>query len=115
MTPQDKLKEITEYAMDRIEDLYNHDPSSLRDIHDLHHEIFNTDYYIVGRYQATKWLGQDVFDCIEEIKSYEMLHFGEVYTDFSDPERVANMYVYIVGEEILQNVIDQFLENQASS
>ena len=35
------------------------------------------------------------------IKEYEQNNFGEVSTDFSDPEKVANMFAYIVGEEIL--------------
>jgi len=35
------------------------------------------------------------------IKDYEMDNFGEVTTDFSDPEKVVNMYVYIIGEDIV--------------
>ena len=33
-------------------------------------------------------------------------------TDLSEPERVVNMYVYIIGEEILEDVISDFLELQ---
>ena len=35
------------------------------------------------------------------IKEYEEFNFGEVTTDLSEPERVANMFAYIKGEEIL--------------
>jgi len=38
---------------------------------DLHHKIFNTDYYIIGRFEATKWLGDQVFNVINIIKEYE--------------------------------------------
>ena len=38
---------------------------------------------------------------IEFIKKYENDNFGEVNTDFSDAEKVVNMYVYIIGEEIV--------------
>ena len=38
---------------------------------------------------------------INFIKDYEQDNFGEVSTDLSDPERVVNMYVYIIGEEIV--------------
>jgi hypothetical protein len=41
------------------------------------------------------------FNAIEVVKSYEIDNFGETYTDLSDPERVANMYAYIVGEDVL--------------
>ena len=40
------------------------------------------------------------------IQGYENLHFGEVNTDFSEPENVVNMYVYIVGEEIANDYIN---------
>ena len=71
------------------------------DLNDLHHEIFNTDYYIIGRDLAVTWLDSHVFKIIEIIKDYESMHFGEIYTDFSEPENIANMYVYIIGEEIV--------------
>jgi hypothetical protein len=72
---------------------------------DLHHEAFNTDYFITGRYEAKKWLEEnfDIFEAIDTIKEYEQDNFGEVYTDLSEPERVANMLVYICGEELLSN------------
>ena len=76
-------------------------------IDDLHHHAFNNDYYIIGRYQATKWLGEEVFNIINFIKEYEMRNFGEVYTDFSEAERVVNMYTYIIGEEIVSDYINQ--------
>lgn len=70
---------------------------------DLHHYIFNEDYYIIGTALAKKWLEENggVFDAIEEIKQYEQSNFGDCSTDFSDPEMVVNMFVYIKGEEIL--------------
>ena len=73
----------------------------------MHHYCFNTDYYIIGTYQAKKWLGENVFEIIEEIKTYEKDNFGEVNTDFSDPEKVVNMYAYIIGEEIVFDYVDE--------
>ena len=115
-TLRQKRQEIIEFAKDRIEEIYDYDKdkvsTELPDLYDLHHEIFNTDYYIIGRYQAKQWLGADAFDCIAEIQEYENNHFGSVTTDLSEPERVVNMYVYIIGEEILEDVISDFLELQ---
>ena len=115
-TLRQKRQEIIEFAKDRIEEIYDYDKdkvsTELPDLYDLHHEIFNSDYYIIGRYQAKQWLGSDAFDCIYEIQEYENNHFGQVTTDLSEPERVANMYVYIIGEEILEDVISDFLDLQ---
>ena len=44
----------------------------------------------------------DVFEMIDKVVQYEKLHFGEVMSDMSSPEKVVNMFVYIEGEEILQ-------------
>lgn len=70
---------------------------------DLHNELFNTDYFIIGYYQAEQWLIANVgiFAAIGEIVKYEKDNFGEVSTDIESSEKVVNMYAYIKGEEIL--------------
>lgn len=73
---------------------------------ELHHEAFNTDYYIIGTYKAEEWLEDRVFDVIHTIQDYEMFNFGEVNTDLSEPERVVNMYTYIVGEDIVNDWLE---------
>ena len=113
MSIQAKRQEIIDFAKERIQEIYDWDSDkvTLDNVYDLHHEIFNTDYYIIGRYQAKEWLGSDAFDCIYDIQEYENDHFGQVTTDLSEPERVVNMYVYIIGEEILEDVITEFLDS----
>ena len=106
-----KYDEIKSHFEDFINDENNKD--FIKDnIDDLHHKIFNTDYYIIGTYQAKKWLGDEVFNIIDFIKEYENDNFGSVNTDFSDPEKVVNMYVYIIGEDIVSDYRNQ-LENVA--
>jgi len=71
------------------------------DVSELHNAAFNEDYYIIGTYQATQWLGDRAFEVINIIKDYEQSNFGEVFTDLSSPEAVVNMYTYIVGEQVV--------------
>ncbi len=74
---------------------------------DLHHEVFNTDYYIIGTYEAKKALEEyDVWEAIDKVQTYEEDNFGEVYTDLSDPEKLINMLYYIIGEEVLFDMMD---------
>lgn len=74
---------------------------------DLHNEVFNTDYYIIGTYKAKEALREyDVFDAIELVQEYEKDNFGEVYTDLSNPEKLINMVYYIVGDEIICDMTD---------
>ena len=69
---------------------------------DLHNEVFNTDYYIIGTYEAKDALREyDVFDAIELVQGYEKDNFGEVYTDLSNPEKLINMVYYIIGDEVI--------------
>ena len=98
-----KKQEIKEYLEDSLKD---YDKSKIIELvkeGELHHEIFNTDYYIIGTYKAKKWCKDNVFNIIEEIKEYEQSNFGEVTTDFSSSESVVNMFVYILGEHILSD------------
>jgi hypothetical protein len=73
---------------------------------DLHHELFNTDYFIIGTFEAKEWLKENVgvFEAIQEVQEYENSNFGVCYTDLSNPERLVNMYAYIQGELILHQV-----------
>ena len=75
-------------------------------ISDLHHFLLNEDYFIIGYWKAEQWLKKDdgsIFEAIETIKEYEESNFGQVATDLSNSENVANMLAYILGEEILFN------------
>ena len=74
---------------------------------DLHNEVFNTDYYIIGTYQAKEALKEyDVFEALEKVQQYEKDNYGEIYTDLSDPEKFVNMLYYIIGEEVLFEMMD---------
>jgi len=112
-TMKQKENEIREFCIERLEEIADYkgfEDFSEMDVSDLHHQIFNEDYYIVGYYQAEKWLGSDTFRVIAEIKDYEDMHFGESHTDFSSSESVVNMYVYVVGEEIIQACFDEVVD-----
>jgi len=106
-----KREEIKNHAIDWLDetkaqaaDGHTYD---FTEVNDVHHDIFNNDYYITGTHEAKFWLGHMAFDVINIIKEYEQDNFGEVYTDFSQPEHVVNMYVYIVGEEIISEAMEE--------
>ena len=92
-------RELAEHAILRIEELAN---DNLR-IYDLHHELFNSDYWIVGYWAAEQWLIKcgGVFLCISRVKDYEESEFGSVNTNLSSSEAVSNMIAYIEGYEVL--------------
>lgn len=74
---------------------------------DLHNEVFNTDYYIIGAHEAKEALKEyDVFKAVEKVQEYEIDNFGAVYTDLSDPVKLVNMLYYIIGEEVLYEMMD---------
>lgn len=92
-------KEIKQHGINNLDAIQADDVYGC----DLHNSLFNEDYFIIGTAKATEFLEKyGVFKAIEEIKTYEQDNFGAVNTDFSDPEKVANMISYIIGEELLQ-------------
>ena len=95
-------QDVKEYIIDQLES----DVGLDQHISDLHHFLLNEDYFIIGYYQAEQWLKKDngsIFEAIETIREYEQSNFGQVTTDLSSSENVANMLAYILGEEILYN------------
>lgn len=93
------LQEIAQHAINTLNDGVGSEAYGS----DLHGELFNSDYYIIGRYEAEKWLINNigVFNAIRLIQEYENNHFGQVYTELQEPEKIVNMIVYIAGEEVL--------------
>jgi hypothetical protein len=93
-------KDVIDYAVQNLKDGVGLECLGA----DLHHELFNTDYFIIGYYESEKWLKENtgIFNAINEIQEYEKQHFGEIYTDLSNSEKVVNMWVYIEGERVLQ-------------
>tara|TARA_R110002033_G_scaffold169755_1_gene210919 strand:+ start:328 stop:654 length:327 start_codon:yes stop_codon:yes gene_type:complete len=100
-----KKDEIKEYFDDYINDQDKEWIEDNKD--DLHYHAFNTDYYIIGTYKATQWLEDQAFNVIGFIKEYEEFNFGEVFTDLSEPEKIVNMYTYIIGEEIVFDYLNE--------
>ena len=94
--PEPMQQAVLDHALSNLEDLcgLNYDGA------DLHHYLFNEDYFIIGHYQAQQFLGDHAFRAIEYVQDYEKDNFGEVSTEITD-EKIANMFAYIAGEEIL--------------
>lgn len=90
--------ELKQYIQDTIKDIDCHDE-------DLHHELFNTDYYIIGYYQAEQWLKEhdiSIFEAIEFVQDYERENFGDdAVRTYDNAEKLVNMIVYIIGEELI--------------
>ena len=89
------LENIKERLIDGYDEIYC----------DLHNEVFNTNYYIIGIAEAKQALKEfDVFEAIEKVMEYEKDNFGEVNTEISDPEKLVNMLFYIIGEEAMAEI-----------
>ena len=97
-----KYKELSQYYREYI--LENGYEWANEHKDDLHYHAFNENEYIIGTYKAKQWLADKVFDVVEIIREYEQGRFDKVFTDFSNPENIVNMYVYIVGEQIVNDI-----------
>ena len=65
-------EELTEHINDNTG---NH---VFTDKSDLHHHLFNSNYYIIGYWNAQQWLdkhGISVFEALETIRKYEEFNY----------------------------------------
>ena len=51
--------------------------------------------------EAKQWINDSYSEAVEVIQEWENSNFGQVSTDFSDAAAVANMFAYVIGEDIL--------------
>ena len=97
---QTLIKEVKETAIDYLKDNQEIETYGC----DLHNEIFNTDYFCCYTSDCKRYLEQyGVFEAIEKVQEYEQFNFGKITTNLSDPFKLLNMLVYILGEEFLSN------------
>lgn len=102
MNKRQEMREEAKAAI--IEELENGYTGYYCDLHDV---LFNTDYYIIGTYRAQQALEEyGIWDAIEKVQTYEKENFGTVYTDLSNPEQLLSMLYYIIGEEVLYEMMD---------
>jgi hypothetical protein len=91
-------EELKTYIEDNINDIDCHDE-------DIHQELFNVNYYIIGYYQAEQWLKMhniSVFEGIQFVQDYERENFGnDAVRTYDNAEKLVNMIVYIIGEELI--------------
>jgi hypothetical protein len=90
------------------------DGDSIFDLSELHHRLFNEDYFIIGYYKAEQWIRENnlnAWDVIEEVKDYEELNFGTFSTELN-AEAMVNMFAYIQGEALL-NSLENIRYNEA--
>jgi hypothetical protein len=103
-------QELKDYAIQKIQEmeLKVNDP-------DLHHYLFNDDYYIIGYYESQKWLeshGVSIFDAIEFCQEREKQCFGEIQTNFTNSEILVNHLVYWMGYDLMDEIIQEVNNNQ---
>jgi hypothetical protein len=111
--------ELEAHAYDQIQELHVYNSENLLQLledGDLHHKLFNEDYYIIGYYQAKEWLKShkvDVFEGIDYCKSNEIDHFGENHTNYDNEETLVNHIVYWAGYDLdLEAIVNQVLEDE---
>jgi hypothetical protein len=103
--------ELKSYVRDSIKEKLNYGDVT-HDISEMHQEMFNMDYYIIGYYQAERWLedhGLTVFEAIREVNENEKLHFGETKI-YDDAESLVNMLVYFYSMEIMYDMENEIWE-----
>ena len=105
-----------------IETMQDAEDYSVNDFDELFNHMFNSDYYIIGRYEAAQALEtykndeeldgyktalDGVFGAIELVEQYESNQFGDVSTPLDDPEKLANMVEYIRGETLFNEALNK--------
>ena len=78
------------------------------ELEELHQELFNTDYYVRNESEADKFAGRHWFEILGHVMQYEQDQFGEIYSATDDKSQIINMYVLIMGEEIIQHYYNVF-------
>jgi hypothetical protein len=103
---------LLDHAISGLEAIYTDGQTKADIVDDLHYNLFNMDYFIIGTWRATQLLNtfeNGVFDAIAIVVEYERDNFGQTTTDLTSAESVCNMLAYIKGEDMISDVDYQSL------
>lgn len=85
---------------------------------DVFNDLFNSDYYIIGYKEAENALKEyGIFKALEEVQEFDVENFGHWDTDYTDPEKIANMLEYIHASDYMQNILNEaglYLEDETT-
>lgn len=103
--------ELKEHILDKVNDEVLTD----QNVDDWHFHCFNEDCYIIGHNNAEQWLKQhdvSAFEAMETVISWEHEVLGEVSlkSDDINAEKIVNLYVYVLGEELLSEIGAESIE-----
>ena len=75
---------------------------------DVFNDLFNSDYYIIGCKEAADALKEyGIFKALEEVQEFDVENFGHWDTDYTDPEKIANILEYIHASEYMGDMLDR--------
>lgn len=97
--------EIKKILLDNLDSYKGIDSYTFDDVFD---DLFASDYYIIGYKEATATLKEyGIFKALEEVQRWDVENFGHWDTDYTDPEKVANMLEYIHASEYMQDMLNR--------
>ncbi len=98
-----KYDEIKNELLDYVENNNLTLSKALQD-DDLHFKVYNSDYFIVGYYNAEQWLIDNernyTFDVLEYVQEQEEIALG-IIEKITNAERLVNLYAYWLGYEVI--------------
>ena len=99
-----KYDEIKQTLLDYIE---NNDLTLYKALQDddLHFNVYNSDYFIIGYYNAEQWLINEhgtnyTFEVMSYVQEQEEETLGTI-EKITDAERLVNLYAYWLGYEVI--------------
>jgi len=109
-----KYKEevIKDYLLQYLED---NDLTIDNEDVDIHDEVFNQDYFIIGYYNAEQWLIDEqgnnrTFEVLSYVMEQEKDNFGQVETVYDNAETLVNNYAYWLGYEVIADILEEMKE-----
>tara|TARA_B100000900_G_scaffold291178_2_gene250014 strand:+ start:131 stop:481 length:351 start_codon:yes stop_codon:yes gene_type:complete len=71
---------------------------------DLHYKVYNSDYFVIGYYNAEQWLIKEdrnyTFEVLGYVQEQEEKALGSI-EKIDNAERLVNLYAYWIGYEVI--------------
>tara|TARA_R100000742_G_C4179854_1_gene15339 strand:- start:82 stop:468 length:387 start_codon:yes stop_codon:yes gene_type:complete len=99
----DQIKKVSDYGIDKIKELEQKEIDKYLKDQELHHYMYNEDYFIIYYYDGKKFINNEFFNMLELMLDYDDIIEEELFKKNNlNESSFSNLFAYVVGNELIE-------------
>jgi len=98
----EQIKKVSDYGIYRIEELEQKEIDKYLEDQELHHYMYNEDYFIIYYYDGKKFINNEFFNMLELMLDYDDIEEELFKKNNLNESSFSNLFAYVVGNQLIE-------------